>query len=337
MTRSDMDNDLARLLGPDAIPDEERSSIMARLAADDEALSQAADAAAVLRELEAEDGIMVVDETAHDGPPRVRDAEPAHDPKVVTLPPPSTRRAWRRPPARWLALAAVLVAALLVLPPRFGGRGADDTAKIAMLLDDHRLPSEWTDSATGPVTRSASDNAPDDARAARLGALQLRLELAIASRQLAETQRLSGQIEESLEHMTAGGTVSPIYRAMARDSLPHDSLTQLLADGREGLTMFLDADHFTLGAWAEAARIAAYRRDVAFFRARASRRMVDRAASLPSLDDTTRISVDALRAAGQTDAEWNWPTLQAHAKQLLVHLATPTSADAAGVPSSWAP
>lgn len=316
MTRSDIDNDLARLLGPDAIPDEERSSIMARLAADDEAMSQFADATAVLRELEAEDGIVVVDETTVDEPPRVHEVEPGRDPKVVTLPPPSTRRTWRRPPARWLALAAVFVAALLVLPPRFGGRAVGDTGEIAMLLDDRRLPSQWADTAIGQVTRSANDAAPDDARAARIGALQLRLELAVAGGQAEETRGIASQIRESLKHVTAGGTVSPIYREIERESLPRDSLVQLLADGREYLPRLVGEEHFALGAWAEAARIAARQRDAAFFRARASRKMLNRAESLSSQEDGVRASVEKIRAALAPD-EPDWVILETETDQLL--------------------
>ena len=328
MTQSDIDNDLARLLGPDAIPDEERSSIMARLLADNEALSQAADAAAVLRELEAEDGIVVVGEIADDEPPRVRDAEPAYGPKVVTSPPPSTRRTWRRPPARWMALAAVFVAALLVLPSRFGGR--DSSGDFAASFTDRQagVPTEW---AIPGATRGSPTVAADDGLAAYFGALHMELELAVAARQQDRTQQdktseLSRRIAATLGSVTAGGTVSPIYTAIADSLLPQDSLVQLLTDGREYLSKLVGEEYFALGAWAEAARIAANRQDAAFFRARASRRMLNRAAAL-QLDSLTRVSVDSLRIAGQADGEQEWARLEDHATQLLSHLLSVSNSD----------
>jgi hypothetical protein len=323
VTRSDIDNDLARLLGPDAIPDEERSSIKARLLADDEAMSQFADATAVLRELEAEDGIVVVGETAHDEPPRVGDADPAHDPKVVPLPPPSTRRAWRRPPARWLALAAVFVGALLVLPPRFGGR--DSSGDFAASFTDPQagVPPDWV---LPYGTRGEGNAAADNALAAHFGALHMQLELAVAARQQDTTQRsetvdISRRIAVMLDGVTAGGTVSPIYHAIAaRDSLSQDSVLHLLAEGRKYLPPFVGKDYFALGAWAEAARIAAHRQDAAFFRTRASRRMLDRAASGPSPEDATRASVEKIRAALAPD-EPDWMALRSETDQLLRSLA----------------
>ncbi len=314
MTRSDIDNDLARLLGPDAIPDEERSSIMARLLADDEAMSLAADTAYVLRDLEAEDGIVVVDETADDEPPRVRDAEPAYDPKVVTLPPPSTRRTWRRPPARWLALAAVLAGVLLIplALSRFGGR--DSSGDFTALLAERQagLPAGW-EPAWGR-TRGAGSDAADNARAARLGALHTQLEVAFAGRQTSKAREISGQIATALEYVTAGGTVSPIYRDTT------GALAGQLAEAREGVAMLVGEDYFALGAWAEAARIAARQRDAEFFRARASRRMLDRAATVPSPEDATRAAVEKIRAALAPDQP-DWAELETQTDHLLASLA----------------
>jgi hypothetical protein len=79
----------------------------------------------------------------------------------------------------------------------------------------------------------------------------------------------------------------------------------------------VDEDHFALGAWAEAARIAVRQQDGAFFRARASRKMLDRAASLPSLDPEARTTVEAIRTATQAEGQPDWTSLQTHTDQLL--------------------
>lgn len=322
MTRPHMDrNQLAALLDA-RLAEREREDALAHLSASDEDAEVFADAAAALRDLEAEDGIVVVDETADEEPPRVTEAEPAHDAKVLPLRPPSTRRAWRRPPARWVALAAVLVAALLVLPSRFGGPGS--SGDYAALLQNRQagLPAGWIDEpAPWGGTRGANDPMIDNARAARLGALHVDLELAIAARQAEATSTRSQQIAFILDDVSTGGTVSPTYREIARRAgEPSESLAGLLADGRKSVAMFVDADYFALGAWAEAARIAARQGDAAFFRARDSRKMLDRAASLPSLDEQTQASVNALRAAGDADTDPDWVALEGHATQLLGHL-----------------
>lgn len=324
VTGPEMDrNRLAALLDA-RLAERDREDALAHLSASDEDGEVFADAAAVLRELEAEDGIVAVDDAADEEPPRVPPAEPGNGATVIPLRPPSTRRAWRRPPARWLALAAVLAGVLLVLPPWRWGRAPAGPGEFAALLASREagLPDGWTEQ-TPPwgVTRGGSDAMIDNARAARLGALHTQLELAVAGRQADETADLARRMVQMLGDVTAGGTVSPTYEQIVqRAGQPPESLAELLNDGRENVAGLAGEDYFALGAWAEAARIAARQQDAAFFRARESRRMLDRAASLPSLDEETRVSVDALRAAGQPDAQPAWTAVEGHATQLLGYL-----------------
>jgi hypothetical protein len=323
VTRSDIDNDLARLLGPDAIPDEERSSIMARLAADDEAMSQFADATAVLRELEAEDGIIVVGETPHDEPPRVHEAEPAHDPKVVTLPPPSTRRTWRRPPARWLALAAVFVGALLVLPARFGGRGLTQPGELATLLDrEAGLPPKWNQRPS--ATRSGGDPLLETevGRAARLGVLWVDLELAAAPGKAVQADTVCSQIASVLDLVPAGGAVGLDCARM----VPAAGVDpRVLRETREVLAARFEYEpHFALGAWAEVARLAVMRRDAGFFASRRSLQALDRIAASDDLALAARKSAQQVRAR-LSDRAPEWAVLKEEVDALWVAAHRPAS------------
>jgi hypothetical protein len=322
VTLPEMDrNRLAALLDA-RLAERERDDALAHLSASDEDGEVFADAAAVLRELEAEDGVVVAGETAADDASRVPEAEPA-DPKVVPLRPPSTRRSWRRPPARWVALAAVLVGALLVLPSRFGGRDSGDFAALLANRDDG-LPRGWT--AQPPPwrgTRGGGDAMIDNARAARLGAVHLALQVAAAAREADDTRLLAERAALTIEggEIPGSGGVASTYRAIGQRAGESPSiLATELAEAREYILGFVDEDYFTLGAWAEAARIAARQHDAAFFRVRDSRRMLERAASLPALDEATRVSVGALRAASTTDAEPDWRAVENHATQLLGYL-----------------
>lgn len=310
------ENDLARFLDG-TLSEEERGNAVAHLADSDADAELLADAACVLRDLEGEHAA-VADDAAGAGHPHDDGADTGRDPKVVPLRPPSTAARWRRAPARWLALAAVLAGVLLV-PLALSRRGPADAGDFAALLSAREagLPAGWTEQRPWRVTRGAGDPLTDQARAARLGALHLDLELAVAARDAEQAQLLAAQIVEMLGPVPASGPVVRTYREIgARAGQPRDGLADLLEDGRETVATFVDEDLFALGAWAEAARIAAQARDAAFFRARASQKVVDRAASLPSLDPETRATIDAIRAAAGHDQP-DWPALAAHTRQLL--------------------
>lgn len=311
------ENDLARFIDG-TLSDEERAGAVAHLSASEADAELLADAAYLLRDLEAAEGAPAQG-GAESGHPHTDDADTGRDPKVVPLRPPSTERRWRRAPARWLALAAVLAGVLLV-PLALSRRGPADAGEFAALLASRQagLPAGWTDERPWRVTRGgAGDPLTEEARAARLGALHVDLELAAAGRDAEQTQLLAAQIEQMLGAVPGSGTVVPTYRQIAaRAGQPPENVEDLLEEGRETVAMFVDEELFRLGAWAEAARIAARSRDAAFFRARASRKMLDRAAEMPALDQESRASVEAIRAAAREDPP-DWTALAAHTNQLL--------------------
>lgn len=310
-------NDLARFLDG-GLSEEERASAVAHLSASDADAELLADAAAVLRELEAEDGIVIA--------PRADDADdadPDAETKIIPLRPPSTERTRRRLPTRWLALAAMVAGVVLVpLALSRSGGGPGNPGQYAALLANREagLPAGWLNQPPWPVTRGGGTPVVDNARAAQLGALHVELELAVAARQKEETELLAGRIEALLADVPAAGLVAPTYDEIGtRAGKPPAALAKLLEDGRENMAMFVDEDHFALGAWAEAARLAAASRDAEFFAARASRKMLDRAGEM-SLDPEALGAVEAIRTASQRDGQPDWAVLEAQSKQLLGRL-----------------
>jgi hypothetical protein len=312
VTQSNMDlNDLSRF-ADGRMPPSERESAIAHFAESDGDAELLGDVAYMLRDLEGQEGVVI------DPPADADDAET----KVIPLRPPSTARTRPRLPARWLAMAAMVAGVLLVpLALSRSGGGPGDPGQYAALLERREagLPADWMDIPRWPVTRGGGgDPMIDNARAARLGALQVDLELAVAARQADETRLLAAQIENMLGDVAAGGAVASTYRDIgAQAGEPPEAVAELLEEGRESVAMFVDEDHFALGAWTEAARIAVRQQDEAFFRARASRKMLDRAASLPSLDEEARSAVEAIRAALPREGQPDWTRLQTDTDQLL--------------------
>jgi hypothetical protein len=243
-------------------------------------------------------------------------------------PPSMERTRPRRSPARWLALAAVLAGVLLV-PLALSRSGGDDagSADFAVLLANRQsgLPTGWAErQRPWSETRGGGVALIEDALAARLGALNTDLALAIQARQADETELLAAQIVARLDNsgISAVGVAAGPYREIqSRPGEAPETLAPLLKEGRTNIADFVGSDAFALGAWAEAARIAAHQQDAAFFRTRESRRMLERAAKLETLDESTRGSVEALRAASRGDAAPDWAALRTHADKLLSHLA----------------
>jgi hypothetical protein len=310
------DNDLARFLDR-TLPEEERGSAVAHLSASDVDAELLADAAFVLRELDPDGGVIVDEDEDADVVPGHAGVDTGPGPKVVPLQPPSTRRGWRRAPARWLALAA-MVAGVLLVPLALSRTASAGSNDFAVLLERREagLPPGWLEKPPPwGARRGAGDPMTDDGRAARLGVLDTRLRLAISGAQAKETHELAGQTVHLLTDVTAGNYAAGYYRTIAeRAGGPEKELVGALENGRKHVADIVGADYFGAGAWGEAARIAAFSQDASFFRRRASRKMMDRAALL--LDGKARATLDAIRTAAREDQP-DWTVLQTQTHELL--------------------
>lgn len=185
-----------------------------------------------------------------------RESEPS-EPGVLPL---SSRR--RSVPTRWLALAAVLVG-LTAIP--LLSRGERTPAE---LLGEAALPAG---ARTHPwaVTRSGEEVLAPRPRAVRVGVLISELEVAAAQDDPFAAE-LATQIAGYLEGTPGGSAAAALYRGLAAES--RDGSRR--RDAREAARALLGPEEVGFGEWLGAARIAATRRDAAFFSSRESRRVL---------------------------------------------------------------
>jgi hypothetical protein len=320
------DNDKARFLEA-TMAEEERARAVAHLSTSDEDAEDIGDAAYLLREMEG-GGVLADEPDAAAGSTVPGDAEPADDgTKVIPFRPPSTQRPRRRIPAQWLALAAVLAGVLLVpfALSRSGSRGLGDPGEYAAQLSNRQagLSADWINDRPWSTTRSGGTGDPlaENARAARLGALHVDLEIAAAAGQGEQMAVLCGQIQAQLGQVTNGGVAAAPYEELCgSNGLSSQEQQRLLRDGSENLVAFLPADYVSLGAWAEAARLAAQRRDPAFFDAKQSRKALDQLPEIPEITPSARAAAEQVHAAVQAGVEGRWDTLETALADLLKEL-----------------
>jgi hypothetical protein len=252
----------------------ERAEVLAELAASDEAYEAYADALAVARELEGERGASA----------------------VIPLDP--RRARWRRGGSRglWVALAAAGLVGIAVLPWLRSDRdAADSPTGVVAILTDRTLPASW-DGAPWATTRGAGDPRSDAARAARLGARLVDFELAARAHD-PRARALAGDVARLLDGVPRGPIVATLYRAVSSGAVdPRDSLALLLERGRAAARGASES-HYTLGAWAEAGRVAAAHGDGGYFKALARGDALSAALGSSDVSPEARALVERVRAA----------------------------------------
>jgi hypothetical protein len=304
------DRDLEDRDDADDVDDPEGEAVRRDLAAaGDDVLSAYAVAVAIAREHREEDALA--------GAAPSTPVAPGGTP-VTPLRPSERKGGWRRPPARWLALAAVLAAVALIPFLRRGSSPAD-AERFALLLEERDLPDGWLDQPPPwGVTRGGGEVAADTALAVRVGTLLLKLELAVASRDREATARLAGEVNARLEEAPGSVMVAASYREIERRAgEPAAVLEELLEDGREGVGEILGPELVALGSWGEAARIAAFQRDAGFFESRETRKMLDDLTGDPSLDPAIRAPVGRVQAALPSGRAPDWPTLATALEEMV--------------------
>jgi hypothetical protein len=261
----------------------ERSELLTQLAASDSAFEAYADAAAVVGELQA-------------GP-----------------------RHWQTP-MRWIAIAAVLAG--LALAPwlwmRMRSANRDDPGRFVALLaaPAGSVPAGWNADPWGTV-RGSDQPLMATARAARLGARLTDLALAVQRRDTASAT-LAADIGALLEAVPAAGPVSAMYHEIGtRAGAAPSDLAPLLTRAGSATARLAGADLVQLGAWVEAARVAAATQDAAFFDSRQSRTMLVRASTLSGLAEPARSLVSRLQAKLSAERTPEWSALGRDLTQLL--------------------
>jgi hypothetical protein len=349
--RNRMDDEHVAALHDGRLGERERDELHRQIMADDFELDVFGETAAVLREIEEAHGA-ALPVAAADPAPSHGDASPVEfagrgeSDSVIPLstrrPPPSSVidvddgapedsgdgvipiRSRRAPGRRWMmygAIAAGLAGIGLAteMRRRSGSAFDDPVGAIAMLEGGAaRGPAAGWDEEPWrpPPTRGFEDRkVAFEQLAVRSGVYLVDLELADAARDTAAVRSLAGEMEAQLDSVRGTGGIADVYRR-AKNAGP-DSARPLLAQGRENLRTFLRSEWLELGVWAETARTAAVRRDAAFFRKGRTRRVLERLATSPELDDETRKALGTVRGAISGSGNVNVAALQKHLTELL--------------------
>jgi hypothetical protein len=273
------------------------AEVLSRLATDDEALAAYAEAAAVTRAHEEEDAAAGVTPLR----PAARAASPF----------PGARR--------WGAIAAV-VAAVALAPLAWNrmqpaGLQAPGVLAERLATSGTALPAGWDPSPWGS-TRSASDPMTPRARAIRIGARLVELELALRGQDPAAA-RIAAQVAILLGELPGSGLAAATFRPLQeRAGAPWTELEPLMEEASDAAADMAGEEDVRLGAWLQAGRIAAAREDAAFFRTRATE------AALRRLQDDPATGPAAERIRTLTSAEGapDWNTVASHLSEILDHL-----------------
>lgn len=289
-----------RLEGP------ERDELLAYLATADEDFHVFAKTAAVLREMEEEEAAQA----------RQAGEQVTQVPARETLPPSLTGK--RR---RWGA-SRVIVPAVLAGLVVFGifttrGRAANlgDPMVLAASLD-RPLPADWAGNWPWEGTRGDAER-----NAAQAGAMMVDLALAVRTRDIGNVQGLARSIRTRFDNQVP--SIVPLLQEIEqRAAEGPDVLRPKLAEVTKRLAGRVDRDYLQLGAWTEAARLAARDHDAEFFRSSPTPAMLDLAERLTQGNEPAQGTVREIRAAIGTDGEPGWTVLAPRLDALMMAVAS---------------
>lgn len=227
------------------------------------------------------------------------------------------RRAARRwHPGVWMALAAGIVGILLI--PFAWSRAHRAThggpERYAALVVAHgtRIPSGWDDTPWD-VTRGSAELTPE-ARAFRIGVRVTDLGVAVrqgdstASRYAAEIAALVGEIP-------GAAPVSAAYRRVAMQRAGSLAAHSALVDSAtRAMRMLSRPDVVRLGAWVEAARLAAVAGDTSFFESPETRDVLGEV-TRSRLPETFRGAIEPLHQVINRPNSFDWTEIQSELRQ----------------------
>jgi len=232
----------------------------------------------------------------------------ATSPRVVSIDRARKRR------VNWLGIAAVVAAVALVpliwRTTRGGAIRAPSQAVAMLSSTDAGLPPgrPWT-------TRGETNVLSDRARAVRLGAYAVDLELAIRQGNVKRRQSLAGDAQE-LMVQDGGIAASGFLELGTSASTDTGELLAVLERATDTALDYLDREVVALGAWGEAARISAGSRDAAFFRHGRTRGTLRAAERALRDDDAALAAIQEIRDAAEGDPP-DWGRLRAAVDALL--------------------
>jgi hypothetical protein len=233
----------------------------------------------------------------------------------------SSTAAKPRRTSRWLAVAAG-IAGIALVPWGWnaiqGGRAAD-LSRFASALAP--MPQQFE---TAISSRPWSDNRGPSlragARAARVGVYVTDIELASRlsggpnATLTPLATRLITDLIALLEASPNGGAAAQAYKAV-RDN-PSDTLREARARNARAGALAVDPPNVELGAWTEAALVAATARDSSFFATREATDFLARTAASADATEGARNAARDVQAA-KTAAPIQWPELEDRVRRLL--------------------
>lgn len=226
-----------------------------------------------------------------------------------------------RGPERWFArigtprLAALAASLLVIVAASFWYQArregaADPTAATVAWLSEPGagLDAGWNERAWS-VTRGAPSSLTPSARAARVGALSVDLELAVRSGNPA-VPALAREIVALLQDVPASAPAVLLYEDLAgRADASGAAVQEAHRRARRAAIAVLDRGGFASGAWAEGALVAARRRDVQYFAD--SRLSVPKGTLAPEVSSL----IERIREARVEPVDWE--TVARLARELL--------------------
>lgn len=298
MKESKEDDERLAALLEGRVQGDQREGMLSHLAAADDDYEVFAGTARVLRALGEEDA------RAHSRP-RLRSMR---------------RGGWRAPKIRTVVVVTGTIVLLLGLRWALRERTLfimPDPVQLAMRADpDVRgLPADWRLPTPSGSARGTSSSAGRDAVAVNAGAMLVELAVSVRARDTAQTQMLAARLSGQLD---PGASDTPLQRIYENPDAPTDSLAELLAQATARL-----ADRhepLELGAWLEAARLAANGQNSAFFEDGLNAGMLGRAERLARGDKAALAAVAEVRAALQVGRAPQWDALENAFGKLLSEL-----------------
>jgi hypothetical protein len=216
--------------------------------------------------------------------------------------------------------AAVAAALLIVIAPwvlrRSGFRGESAVpGGSAIARVEPSIPVGW-DGTPWSVTRGASAALTPRARAVRVGARLADLELTVAAGD-SVSRGIVDDIIALVEGVPLSGSVTQVYEVL-RDSIgvAPSQLTPLVERGYDGVSALLGRSDVALGRWLETARIAAVRRNNAFFTSAQTTQML-RDLKATAVGQQAQDALSRVAAMLPVSTATDWSSLEAATTELL--------------------
>lgn len=207
----------------------------------------------------------------------------------------------------WFAAAAVLVFAVSV-PLVRSARAVQtlpDVGALVQTLEQGAInPPQWQNRPWREF-RGAGQPLSQHGRAIRIGALLADLELLTRARDTS-VALIASQLAGLLDEYPGGSAAGDSYRAIANRGPVVDSSER--ATARRGAESLAGIKDVRLGAWLEMARLAAARRDSAFFDSPTARTAIRLAISSGDADPVIRAAAVRLSAALET-SQRSWAAI----------------------------